>query len=121
MNECIINYKRKGVKCPKECSQRQYITGRIWEVKLFPDIIGSMFRFEKHPNEYTFLEIVFTQLKHTKMEQKALCPFVKLLGNIGGLAGLYMGISMVSLVEIAESLLVIFAAMSPKVNTYNIG
>ena len=109
MNECIINFKRKGVRCPKKCNQQEYIAGRMWEVKLFPDSIGPLFQFEKHPKEYTSLEIVFTQLKHTKMEQKALCPFVKLLGNIGGLAGLYMGISIVSLVEVAETLLLIIA------------
>ena len=107
MNECIISFVRDDVRCPAQCHKQEYLVGRKWDIRLQSDAIGKVFELDHPPTEYTFLEIVFTQLKHVVIEEKALCPILTFLGNVGGLAGLCMGISLVSVVEVIETVIVL--------------
>ena len=72
-----------------------------------PGVIRQLFNLKQDATKYTFLEIVFTRLKHVDIKQKPAFTSARLMGTLGGLFGLYMGISVISMFEIGEVVCVI--------------
>ena len=111
LNECISSFRTYGVHCPSECDREEYSILKTWTVATMNNLTQEFFNLSVSQNEYAKVEIVFLQLSHRKIKQKEMIPLSQLMGTIGGLAGLCMGISLVSLVEVGELCLCVFVCV----------
>ena len=107
LNECISSFRNFDVRCPSECVREEYSIGKTFTVDTRPGYVNEFFNLSVSQTELTYLEIVFLQLKYVQIGQQAMITSSQLMGTIGGLAGLFMGISLVSLVEMGELCLVL--------------
>ena len=122
--------------CPLECKSRKYMTSityteypirsfekdymaypnvrRIYSNKTFSTSLGS---------NLVSLLIYYDSLSYTSITESPNLDFVTLLSNIGGIAGLFLGISLLSIVEIIETILemvyYLFKPKSFKINKIN--
>ena len=87
-NEIMQNCKEY---CPLECETKSYLTQ-----------ISSANKFTKNTDNITRIRIYFRTLKHTLITQEPYMKLNYLVSNIGGILGLFIGISFVTLFELAE-------------------
>ena len=100
-------------ECPLECKMISY-TKTISVNKYSNDVFDTM--MSKHLNlsnrkfsdDIAQVNVYYESLDYTEMVELATMDFLDLLTNIGGIAGLFLGISVLSLVEILEIILEIF-------------
>ena len=85
-----------------ECVKEEYTVGKIWTMDYHPGSIDGYLYLGDVDTNFTFLEIIFMNLKQILIKEKPVYTMPKLFGTIGGILGLYMGISVISLFEIAE-------------------
>ena len=105
LNECISKFRFYNITCNVECTKEVYTIGKKFVVPFSPNVINQFFQLE-NASHYTHLEIVFKSLKKRIVQQYAAHTTVQLLGTLGGLLGLYMGISLISVCEIVHFSLV---------------
>ena len=114
LNECIANFGSDNDHCTVECKKQEYSVGRNWQMKFDAETMRKFFNLTQNGTDYTFLEFVFMRLKKRVINQRAVYTTQQILGTVGGLLGLYMGISVVSLFEIVEVLFTILVKMIKK-------
>ncbi|CAF0708133.1 unnamed protein product [Brachionus calyciflorus] len=87
-------------RCPQECESISY---------------SKTTSSKKYSNgDLTSLIIHFDSLGYTQIEETPITDIVGLLSNIGGLAGLFLGLSVLSFVEIFEIFIEIFHIFNSK-------
>ena len=107
LNSCISNFKNgDDLKCLPECEKKEYELGNIdRDVDVFPNL-AEFFHLPNPTKEYTFVEIVFIQLNKKSIKEVPVITFVQFLGTFGGLCGLGMGISLITVAEFLEFFLI---------------
>lgn len=91
-------------KCPLECESFSY-TQTISAAEL-----------SDSPKEIATIKIYFDDYSVTQMTESALIDVVTLLSNIGGIGGLCMGLSCLSLAEIFDTFIQIAFILMPQKN-----
>lgn len=105
-------------ECPTECDRNQLcfqISSSEYSSAIRDEIIKNQPKIKAIYSNESFstslrsnmlgLNIFYESLSYTKIEESESMDFVTLLSNIGGIAGLFLGISLLSFVEIFEILL----------------
>ena len=105
--------------CPLECDRNQYkyvvTMSRLdatWYVdltatraNLSADFLGSNIDAESVRESSVAVNVFYDSLSYTFSTESAKCDVVSLLASIGGSLGLFMGVSVLSLVEILQLLI----------------
>jgi hypothetical protein len=104
--------------CPLECKSRKYLTSLSYidfPTVLYEQSLLKNAQVQKLYSNQTFssrlgsnlasVNIYYEQLGFTSIEEAPSIDLVTLLSNIGGTAGLLLGISLLSLVEVLETLI----------------
>lgn len=80
MNDLCLKY------CPLECDSFVY----------------SIEKFSSFSANYTGIAVYFEELKYTLITQEPKTPIFDLVANVGGILGLFIGVSFLSFVELIE-------------------
>lgn len=109
--------------CPLECKQTKYVTS-ISSSQLLPnifyaDVLNSSSLRSFFPNGNITLDLVqsylikvnifYDSLSYTVVTESPSITVVSLLSNIGGILSLFLGVSILSVVELMEILIEIFS------------
>jgi hypothetical protein len=96
--KCSIDYYRNvylkniaNEKCPQQCKMTAYLV----ETKLTTTSLKNLVRFQ----------IYYKSLKHTVINQSPKIILSDLISNIGGIIGVFLGISFLSFIEIIDFIL----------------
>ena len=112
MNKISENIKKQGFHdyCPLECNSIAYqISSYIVD---YPNVgpindleFKSSFKtYEEMKRHYFGLRIYYQDTKYTLIEQQPKIQLADLISNIGGILGLFIGVSFLSFIEIVEIL-----------------
>ncbi|CAF0856066.1 unnamed protein product [Brachionus calyciflorus] len=120
-NKCLLkqyqkfnsgNYIRDNCipKCPLECETMSF--KKTISFSLYPndqaDLELSKFynlKEGKYSDDVALVNIYYDELGYTQMVELSTLDFPILLSNLGGIGGLFLGISVLSLIEILELLI----------------
>ena len=103
-----------GPKCPLECDYVQYNTESSYaNMKYSGDL------HEKNTN--LSLSVFYDSTSYTTIEEMAKTDLIDLIANIGGTLGLFLGISVLSFVEIFQLIgnIIIFSVKKNSVKTFD--
>ncbi len=118
IKKCVANYlKTFRVKeqfekcrqfCPKECDSMNYIINNYY--KSYPNKgtirnsgeLSYYKTYETLHDHYIRLFVYFTDLKYTLISESPKTETFSFISSIGGILGLFLGISFLSLIEIFE-------------------
>jgi hypothetical protein len=96
--KCSLNYYRNvylkdlaNEKCPQQCQMTTYLV----ETKISPFKLVNQVRFR----------VYYKTLKHTVINQSPKIILSDLISNIGGIIGVFLGISFLSFIEIIDFIL----------------
>ncbi len=97
--------------CPLECESMNYIVNTYNEQ--FP-LAGNISKKDNFPAEYNTYEeikkhyieifVYYNDLKYTVISEEPKAELFNFISNIGGILGLFLGISFLSFIEIFEIL-----------------
>lgn len=110
-----IYYKNCDLDCPLECdsSEIEYVLSNsdfpneiFWKYdRNNPFFRGQDLDYDEYKSRALALNIYFKTLQYTLITESAKSSIVELFSNIGGTLGLFLGISLLSFVEIIELVL----------------
>jgi hypothetical protein len=96
--QCSMDYYRKvylkniaNEKCPQQCQMTTYLV----ETKISPFKLENQVRFR----------VYYKSLKHTVIIQSPKMILSDLISNVGGIIGVFLGISFLSFIEIIDFIL----------------
>ena len=101
-------------ECPNECETASYESSYSvsdFSVQQYYDLYRNKFNLSededlrKKFNNGIKLNVYFPQLKYTEVSETPKVGVISLISNIGGTLGLFLGISLLSFVEIVEILI----------------
>ena len=125
MHKCILNYLkqfRNELKytskcdqyCPLECESISFSVTPFFEPMPTSGLISSLSKsdyyldrfntYEEANKHYISIFIYYKELKYTLISQEPKLEIFVFVSNIGGILGLFLGISFLSFVEIFEIL-----------------
>jgi len=121
IKNCVADYLKKfrlkeqlkecSQFCPQECDSMSYIISKYIEIfptngqlKNIPNEsdLAKFETFENIANHYIRLYIYYKDLKYTLISENAKTEPFNFVSNIGGILGLFLGISFLSFIEILE-------------------
>ena len=113
------------IKCPKECEsvyyERDIYYGRLSSFQYLGinDSVNS--NYSDFVRNRLFLNIFYESLTYTHIQEVEKTSFIDLISNIGGTFGLFVGISVLSAVEVFElGFLLIASCLNNKKNIHQI-
>ena len=105
-------------ECPVECKSMRFdksISFNHFSGKTYQDLLRKFNGSEKihlDPNEsfddIAIVNIFYNTVNYIQVDEYPTIEFVNLLSNIGGIGGLFLGLSILSLVEIIELIILCF-------------
>lgn len=107
-------YTECGNYCPLECDSVSYTfsiytqdlpsSGPISNNKQSTNNFGNFKTYDEVNRKYVGLLVYYKDLQYTHITQQAKTQFIDLISNIGGIFGLFLGISFLSFAELIEVL-----------------
>lgn len=104
-------------KCPEECHQIEYKIFQYFskypndayalELKKNSRLLANL-SVKDVKKSMILLNVNYETMIATVTEETPAMPFATLLGNLGGQLGLFLGLSVISFVEIVEILVIVF-------------
>lgn len=95
--ECVYN------KCPKPCQQWVYDTfasyQNVVQAKYWPNNFTIEQKVPEGSDTYVFTAF-FGEIKHTQIKSALLWDFNTFICNLGGLLGLWTGLSVITIVQV---------------------
>ncbi|KAF6024252.1 SCNN1D [Bugula neritina] len=127
---CVVNFKTDidSCSCPLPCQESQYhhsISFSEWPAINFEDFWRSAMRMigvksiqqgaatwtrERIRSELVTVDFYFESLNYNVYIQRASMTLEDLIGSIGGHLGLWIGMSIISFMEVFELIVILFAA-----------
>ena len=105
-----------GQMCPLECDSSEYITStsstQFPTDKYVGDLFQTAFIREKYPNvsksqlkeSLVSIKVFYQKLEYTEISEEPIYSVTSLLEGIGGSLGLFLGASVLSVLEVMEVL-----------------
>jgi hypothetical protein len=124
LNDFSNQYEREKCSkyCPLECNSMSYRINNYFE--LFPSsgnissiskeyygLLNNFNTYEEVNKHLTVLYVYFNDLKYTFISEEPKTELFNVISNIGGILGLFLGISFLSFVELFEILFEIFITL----------
>jgi hypothetical protein len=111
-----LTTEEKSILCPRECDSVNFdlkftfsplSTRFIRELRKHPNVISkyqdiSLVTDEQISNSVIMLDIYFESLTYTEIAEVPVFTIINLISNIGGTLGLFLGLSLLSFIEIVE-------------------
>lgn len=107
-------YEKYGLKCPLECESMDYAI--TTSMSKFPSraiylnleklrkLFNGSYSYENLTDTLLSFVVYYDELKYTMISQHEKTKLQDLISNIGGLFGLFLGMSFLSFIELAELL-----------------
>jgi hypothetical protein len=114
MGQQFIDFKNKNIdseclnECPLECDSIEYdftLTHSNFPNKNFYDLFSMLnldLTYEKFTENSLSLNVYYSALSYIKLTETPTTSIIDLFSGIGGLLGLFAGISILSFIEIVE-------------------
>ena len=126
LKELQFNYEKCLNYCPLECDSITYsISSRVETITASGNITNTIndpeFKrfdsYEEIKKKYFSISIYYPELKYTFITQNPKMEMFDLVSNIGGILGLFIGVSFLSFIEIFELIFeVIFLLFENKID-----
>ena len=102
-------------KCPLECESIKYnylITQASYPTAFYLNSSGlKVSDIENFKKSHLSLNIYYDSFEYTKIEELVKTDFIDLISGIGGTLGLFIGISLLSIIEIFELIFLLIEAL----------
>jgi hypothetical protein len=107
-------FDKCSVYCPSECDSMTYMitssyealpkSGKISYKSKMENGLNSFETYEQVSRHFSSILVYYKELKYTRISQEPKTMLFNVISNVGGILGLFLGISFLSFMEIFEML-----------------
>lgn len=101
--------------CTEEVIQKT-ISSSQWPSKAYKDYLISQNKYHNESDNMLQLNVFFNELNYEKIEEQFSYGTINLLADVGGQLGLWIGISVITVCELLELIVMFFAVCIKKIN-----
>ncbi|CAB4008755.1 degenerin deg-1-like [Paramuricea clavata] len=101
--------------CKEEVIQKT-ISSSQWPSKAYKDYLISQKKYHNESDNMLQLNVFFNELNYEKIEEQFSYGTINLLADVGGQLGLWIGISVITVCELLELIVMFFAVCIKKIN-----
>ena len=116
-------FNNEKLSCLEDCRQpckeeviQKTISSSQWPSKAYKNYLISHHNYQNESDNFLQLNVFFNELNYEQIEETFSYGTINLLADIGGQLGLWIGISVITVFELLELLVMFFTVCVKKVN-----